>query len=296
MRVLFLFPVFLFCACGGDGSDSSNDVPPSNVLRDIQCVSDVTAGLPKGGYFVGEIATEDAGSYAEAILTEDGQVRIYIAPLGEGVPSYQFIGSTSFKNDLGYGNLRAENCSGKNPFCYAGGAYLELDALCGGELAGTIYWDPWSTPEATPFDGPLTFTFEWPTETYLSPATTAFAAGSYPEQLVFKVPGDVVISVDSTGAMFFQSASTGCIGNGSLTPHLTGSFNAYDVELTMANCGGDFSHLNTTLFGLATRSVGDWQVGAPVWGDWLVLWLSTPETLYGHGTDPAVTMWGGEGF
>lgn len=148
-------------------------------------------------------------------------------------------------------------------------------------------WDPWSPPEATPFDKSLTFTLQWPRPTYLSPATAAFAGGSYREQLAFEGPGDVVINVDSAGATFFQSASTGCIGNGSLTPHLDGSLNGYGVERVVASCAGDFSYLNTTLSGPATRSVGDLP-----WGDWLVLWLSTPETLYGLGTDPAVTMWG----
>jgi hypothetical protein len=269
-------------ACGGDDS-SSND--PATAIVDIQCAADVLTGAPKGGYFTGEIATETSIAYAEALLTEDGEMRLHMDSLGDGILAQQVIGSTQLNSSLSEGELRAEGCSASDPSCIATGAYIQLHSLCGGELVGTIYIDHWWGDQVTTPNGSLNFTLQWPTTTYRSPATLEYAAGTYAEKLAFATAGGAVISVDSTGNAFFQSASTSCVGNGSLNPHLDGAFNVYDVEMTIANCAADFAYLNATLSGLATRSIGDW-------GDWLVLWLSTPDTLTGSGTNPAITMWG----
>jgi hypothetical protein len=210
-----------------------------------------------------------------------------MASLGEGIFAHQFIGSTQLKSSLTEGELRAEGCSAPDPSCFATGAYLEVKSLCLGELVGTIYTSHSGGDQATTPTGALNFFLQAPNTSYGSPATAENVAGSYAERLAFATAGDAVISVDSAGVAFFQSASTGCIGNGFLTPHLDGAFNVYDVEMTIANCGADFPNLNGDFSGLATRTGGE----AFLSGDWLLLWLSTPETLYGLGTDPAVTMW-----
>jgi hypothetical protein len=126
----------------------------------------------------------------------------------------------------------------------------------------------------------------WPTWTYLERASLGFAAGLYEERLAeFADDGSVIVSVDSAGRLFFQSARSGCVGNGVLAPHLDAEFNVYDVTLTIASCTSVYEYLNGEFEGLATRTVGG---GWDDWGDWLVFWL----TSAGTPTRAAMTMWG----
>jgi hypothetical protein len=127
----------------------------------------------------------------------------------------------------------------------------------------------------------------WPTETYLERATLEFAAGLYElTRAEFADDGSVIVSVDSAGRLFFQSAQSGCVGNGALAPHLDAEFNVYDVTLTIASCTSVYEYLNGEFEGLATRAVaGGWSD----WGDALVFWL----TSAGTPTRAAMTVWGG---
>ena len=125
----------------------------------------------------------------------------------------------------------------------------------------------------------------WPTVTYLEPATLEFASGQYTETLA-EAARDAVINLDSGGRFFFQSPQSGCVGNGTLVPHADGIFNVYDVALLVENCASGHEESNGEFEGLATRTVGG---GWDYWGDWLVLWLSTPETAP---VPQAFVMWG----
>lgn len=288
MRFLIWISVLFLCSCGGDSGDSGQvgGSPPGDT-NSILCQVDIREGRPAGGYFVGVVAAGFADGYVEgygeALITQFGHVRVHIQGLGEGLPDYQFVGVTDWTSVGLAGELRPEACGDSN--CLTQGAHLTLTSLCQGTVTGYISWDNWG---ATPFDGPLEFSLQWPTTTYTLPATFGLVEGDYSEQLaVFGEPGDVVLNVDSEGAIFFQSPTTGCTGNGTLEPHPDGEYNAYDVQLGIANCQGDYAYLNREFAGLATRSIGDLD-----WGDWLVLWLATPEAAYGSATDPAFTMRG----
>ena len=98
--------------------------------------------------------------------------------------------------------------------------------------------------------------------------------GLYAERLAeFAGAGDVIINVDPTGRFFFQGPSTGCTGNGALTPYAATTPNAYAVQLTMEGCTGSFAYLNLAFEGLSTME--DWTP----WDYSSVLhkmWLSTP--------------------
>ena len=59
---------------------------------------------------------------------------------------------------------------------------------------------------------------------YLEPATLESVEGSYVEQFSEVAPEEeMVATVDANGRLFFQSAVSGCVGNGSLAPHLGGA-------------------------------------------------------------------------
>ena len=83
---------------------------------------------------------------------------------------------------------------------------------------------------------------------YLEPATLESVEGSYVEQFSEVAPGEqMVATVDANGRLFFQSAVSGCVGNGALAPHLGGAYNVYDISLTIENCGAEYGSLERCL-------------------------------------------------
>lgn len=295
MRVLFLVAVFLLSACGGDGSAPPSDPAPTSIIRDIRCEADVLSGAPYGGFFSGEIVGAEGSGWATALLTEDGYFRLHIEDsLGDGAPEFQFIGRYRAQgernNTWAWGEFRLQNCSDADAFCFASEGQFELTSLCAGELTGTLV----AYPEGRPFPPGweiLSFTLDPPVPSaYDTPATLAFSEGVYDGSYPYYAsagPSDITATVDAAGAMFFQSAATGCVGNGTLSPHLDGTYNVYDVEVTIANCADASSHLNGVFTGLATRPLNP-DEAFPV--DALLMWLSTPATLFEQGADPAMTL------
>jgi hypothetical protein len=231
------------------------------------------------GYFVGAISLGAADYYGEALLTVDGLIRVYIdGPFDPSAASRgrQFAGLLEFLDGEAHGTgfLLEQECSSA-ALCEPELAEITITTATRSELSGAI----------TTANGNEVWSFEmsWPTLTYLEPATLELAAGQYSEQLA-AVAIDAVINVDGEGRFFFQSPSSGCVGNGVLTPHLDGTSNVYDATLLVENCTDEGS--NGALEGLATRTIGGaWDY----WGDWLVLWLSTPE---GAQAPQALVMWG----
>jgi len=233
------------------------------------------------GYFVGSIE----GSYGEALLTVDGLVRIYIS----GVPgasdtlgSRQFVGHLQFTDGeaSGTGLVYTQGCDRSNEQPVCGGAAPADVTITTATVAALIGALTLSGDEVWPFE------MSWPTYTYLEPATPQFVSGQYTEARAESAL-DSVINVDSEGRFFYQSPLSGCVGNGSLAPHAEGTFNVYDVDLLVESCASGYEASNGEFAGLATRTVDDSPWG--YWGDWLVLWLSTAETV---GTPQAFVMWG----
>jgi hypothetical protein len=113
-------------------------------------------------------------------------------------------------------------------------------------------------------------------------------AGAYRlHQAEFVEPGTVYMIVYSDGRLFFQSAESGCIGNGALTPYDRNPHaNLYSVALTIDGCNDSFRHLNANFEGLSSLESADpWAYDFSVLG----LWVSTPRGV----TRPAaITFWG----
>ena len=60
---------------------------------------------------------------------------------------------------------------------------------------------------------------------YTLPARTHDLAAQYKVELAeFALGDDTIMSVDGAGRLFFQSAGSGCIGNGTVRTHLDGSY------------------------------------------------------------------------
>jgi hypothetical protein len=224
------------------------------------------------------------GHYAEALLTVDGLVRIFV----DGVPgstntlgSRQFVGRLEFTDGQAYGTgaVYTQGCDQTGASTVCGGAVPA-------EVAITTATRSLLLGEITLTGGEVwSFQMGWPTVTYLEPAALELASGQYTEALA-KAAYEAVITVDSGGRLFFQSPQSGCVGNGTLAPHSDGIFNVYDVVLLVENCASGYESSNGEFEGLATRTIGGaWDY----WGDWLVVWLSSPETAQ---VQQAFVMWG----
>lgn len=244
------------------------------------------------GYYSGSVTIDDQDHYAEALLTVDGEIRIYVAGLtlqpSNAAGSMQFIGNVLSQagSISGSGIVIGQGCA-TYPGRLCGQAAAATVSITAGSpnLAGTIRVATSAGTET------WSLLMSWPTQTYLEPATLGFAEGLYQESAAeFAAESDVVESVDAQGRLFLQSAATGCVANGELAPHLDGAVNVYDVSFVMASCNATYAYLNGSFTGLATRTVGDAADYWDYWGDWLVIWLSR---LDESASEPvAVTLWG----
>jgi hypothetical protein len=278
-----LIPAILLSACGDGGSGAPTPPPPTSS-------GPSPTNSIRGGYFSGQVGRY----YAEGIVTEDGSARLYIQgpprDASEEFEPVQFVGSLAPKADwsaVGAGILIGERCRSTTDgrFCNGGvPAELELTSLGARLLEGRLIHQAgdWAGDVGLG----LRVIMTWPSDTYaVDKASFEMVEGTYWERLAdFAHDGDVISIVDGAGRWFFQSAHTGCTGNGALTPHGDGALNVYQVELLIENCDANYDYLNRSFLGLATRSFGDWN-----WGDWLVLFLSSPD---GEPNPVALTMWG----
>lgn len=243
------------------------------------------------GYYVGTVSVDGSDWYGEALVTETGELRLQVSADPEQDSAedgpMMFVGRV--QRDAGQlsgnGLVLGQACaSNPGPFCTApAGGDIRITAAGPDALSGDI--------RVMANDGTRTWTFAmyWPTTTYLRPASMVYVEGQYLEGLAeFALTEDLAINIDAAGALFFQSAASGCIGNGSITPHGSGHFNVYDTALSIEGCTGEYAYLNGEFDGLATRSVG-----APYeeWGSWLAMWLSSTD----GGTSPvSLSMWGSD--
>lgn len=279
----------LLAACGGSGNSPA---PPPGVA--VPPSPPPTAVEGWHGRFFGEVTVDGQVRIADALLTEDGLVRIYIG--GPGPSSglvqptrpdgaLQYIGDFSFQDAevSSHGQIQGEDCAsdGSAPFC----SEIAAATLVLADLAGSKTWAGELRVETT--EGIVIWVIQLdPWENYyLMPAQFSHIEGTYTESLAeFVGDGAAVLSIDATGLLFFQSAQSGCVGNGSLTPHLDGDFNVYDVTIDIASCNAPYDRLNGGFEGLATTSPTDF------WGYDLALrtWLSKTAA---SPTPAAVTTW-----
>jgi len=283
---------YALAGCGGGentGSRSAALPPPAALPR--------PAAEGWHGHFIGTVTIGDRARYGDALLTVDGLIRLYIGgpyvsdgTVDQSKPesSAQFTGSIEVDGDqaTGSGVIIGQGCAVPDTAGFCGEtAFAEVriafagPGLESGEIAGEI--------QVRTNDGDETWSLEltsW-SNFYTLPATLGSVAGQYQEELAEFAQDDVLINVDSGGQLFFQSAHSGCTGNGSVAPHLDGEFNVYDVTLTIDGCDATYAHLIGEYDGLATQSPGAyWD-----YDSWLRIWLSTRD---GTPSQAGVTTWG----
>jgi len=252
----------LLDACGGGGSGPSAAVTTSGAAGATPSGA-AGAGSTQvwTGHYVGAVTIADATYFGDAVVTQDGTIRLYIGGPNDSIgalqtvrpeSSEQFVGTIQMRDGQwsGSGVVIGQQCATNpaNRFCGQPApakftANVTSDIGCGsgyvqGEMqvvtsVGTETWslglDLWGGS-----DGP------W-----------QVPSGQYQEMLAeFASSGDVIVSIDASGKLFFQSSGSGCVGNGTLAPHSAGPINIYDVTLLMESCTGAYAYLNGTYGGL----------------------------------------------
>jgi hypothetical protein len=284
----FLIPMLPVLAWAlGHAGASGAAAPP---MHDAATPGSLEIRTPHGRY-VGVVVDGETRRFADALLTEEGAIRIHIGGpdlAGSGlIPdrrsrSAQFVGRLSVLNGVirGTGRLLGENCTLPSPvqFCQAPAtATLKIQAASLDRLtasmtvmtgAGVKVWqvvlDSWD-------------------HYYHLRVSLPMLRGLYAERMAeFSRYGTTILDVNAAGRMFFQSPATGCVGNGTMTPRTT--VGVADVELRIENCQGRFGYLNGRYFGFSTFSPSAY------WNYDMVLrtWLAKPASA---ARPAALTMW-----
>src|SRR5690606_3184977 len=136
--------------------------------------------------------------------------------------SVQFVGRFASTRDLtGTGEVLGQHCGQHpGPFCAApAAADIRITHASPALLSGDIRVTTNAGTETWPFS------MRWPATVQAKDLLPALGAGQYREMLAeFALGEELTINVNSHGELFFQSATTGCIGNGTLATHPSSTF------------------------------------------------------------------------
>jgi hypothetical protein len=297
MRALVLGFMLIqaLAACGG----GSNGQGAPNVTYVAAPTRLSESGDAWQGRYVGTVTIGKVSYFGDALLTADGLIRLYLGgPAGndgtmqEAVPagSAQLVGTLPGQTNQisGDGLVFGQQCALSAPirFCAEVGHANIGIALVSGlplEIQGEIL--------VTTSAGTETWSLDlgsWPNY-YTAPVRPGDLAGSYQEELAeFSINGDTIISIAADGSLSFQSAGSGCIGNGQSQPHLDGAVSVYDVSLSISACQAPYDYLNGAYSGLASISPSDyWDVD-----ELLRMWLSQNNASASGSPQPALTLLG----
>ena len=218
------------------------------------------------GYFLGDVATSKGSFGLDALFTVDGDIRMQAT----GENPWQFAGQLH-RGDaqlVGSGYVIGQGCLpvALQPCPSTTGALIRLTAADPWRLAGAIHVadDTWHFDLSSPNSGAH--------YSYRTPADLESVEGHYEMLLVGLAATErVIMSVDRAGRVFFESAVSGCTGNGILEPYKDSRYNAFQASLVIGNCGREHARLNASFSGLATTNVQTpWD-----YGDALLMWLAT---------------------
>jgi hypothetical protein len=308
VRILVLLISLPFCACGalllaGCGGDNGQIAVPASTTPSALAPSPVVtpeSGDAWQGRYIGAVTIGGVQYFADAMLTADGVIRLYLGGpydndglIPQTVPasSAQLVGTLQQQTSQisGDGTVFGQQCGASDPIRFC----AEI-----GQASISIAVSIVDTVEV--IQGSILVTTSAGTETWSLnmgsfsnyyvdlPATQGGLVGNYQEELAdFALTGDTIISIDAEGVLSFQSASSGCTGNGQVRPHLNGAVNVYDVALTISGCNAQYSYLNSTFDGLTTTSPSsEWDYDSN-----LRMWLSQADPDVSGASPPALTTW-----
>jgi hypothetical protein len=283
--------------CGGGGGGDQGAMPVTYTTAPPSVLAE--SGDAWQGRYVGPVTIGGVQYFADALLTADGLIRLYVGGpydddgiLQQTVPlgSAQLVGTLHGQASQisGDGLVFGQQCAVLNPirFCAEAGhasVSMAVSADSPGDIQGEISVATSSGTETWSLN--LT---PW-SNYYTQPARQGDLAGHYQEGLAeFSINGDAIISLAADGSLSFQSAGSGCAGSGQSRPHLDGAVSVYDVSLSISGCQAPYGYLNGTFGGLATVSPSDyWDYDVL-----LRMWLSQQDVNGSGSTQPALTLLG----
>ena len=240
------------------------------------------------GRFIGVVRIGNIDYFGDALVAEDGRVRLYVGgpyatsdllQVTRASGAMQFVGTIDLRNGgmFGSGVVLEEGC-GSGPDCSTPiSAELNIAPIktqMRGEirLLGPRESEIWSV-DMTKWDN-----------YYAREAAISSMAGQY-EELISELSERTrtLIRIDESGKLSFEDAQTGCSGRGTMTPHSSGEFNVYDVEIHVEACDSLQAFTNGDWVGLAAESASSVSNSDSL----LRIWLSTHAEI---GTPAAVTL------
>ena len=240
---------------------------PSQVLPAPASIRDPWHGHV-GGTASGLDPSVAHGWSVDGVVTE-GLIRLDISSYDQPYEkSVQFVGRIDSDGDraFGSGGVIGQACAAEAPRRFCGDeafAGITLTATSPEGLAGTI--------DVIGPNGPETWLLDLQLWGYDFPADVEYLEGTYELRAEFASDGTTLVSLDGAGRLFFQSPSSGCIGNGALTPRPGGGFDVFDVTLTLESCRAEHALLNGVFEGLATEDPSNpWNYDSA-----LYVWIST---------------------
>lgn len=218
------------------------------------------------GQVWGTIAVDGVEHWLQGVLAPSGEFRlgIWSESLWSNDVLGQVIGTIDFAALSATGNavLIGENCGLASPRPFCGRAQpvrIELQQLVTEvHSSGNISWPGWRITGSLRFATPAGEQ-NWPLEIRRLGEFGGFMPShlegldglvtiTYAE---FAQGSPVYMTVDGSNRLSFQSAETGCIGNGDIGPHADPAINLYRVTLRIDACREPFTHLNADFTGLA---------------------------------------------
>jgi hypothetical protein len=204
------------CKGSDDNSNNSTTQSPTGVWTGTDSTSglDITAIINSAG---------DAAFIRSDGVQFDGTVQMSASTMAGTLNGYaQFPGDFSDGSTYGIGTVDGTVVTGSTIT-----ADLTFTTNGGSSITGN-----WS------------LTYEGYSNSSSSPAAVA---GSYTDTVT-----GAVLTINSNGVLTQQTATTGCVLNGSIATS-DSSHNVYEVAYTLANCTGSYAALNGVQFtGLAT--------------------------------------------
>ena len=272
--------------------------PESGVMQAQSIATKDVSPQRLHGRYIGTVTIGDQQLFGDAIITVDGAVRLYVGgpydaggELQETRPaggSAQFVGhleTAGIASGSATGLVIGQGCTDPQVvrFCSEaanGEMTFTISPVSGGavdaNLNGVLHVATSGGEETWSLD-----LGDWTNWYLLSASEDNPGQFQYREELAeFATDDDTVITF-SGSQLQFQSAHSGCTGNGTMVPHLDGAFYVFDVILDIGNCNATYARFNGRFEGLASDTASNvWDYDTQ-----LRMWLSKPE-----GTEPRVAL------
>jgi hypothetical protein len=231
-RIALLAALACLAACNdelGTGTGSSSSTP--------------TSGSPAGIWTGTDSAT---GMQMIGLIDSSGNADFFFANGEQFVGTAQVAGTALAISLDGYSQFNAEFSDGST---YGVGTFNGT-LTSGSSITGTLSFTT-SNNTASTSSWSLTFSSMYDTAESLSSISGSYTASTSAVSAGTDPLGGASVTLSSTGTLFAQGPTSGCVANGTIASGNT-SYNMFEVTYTLENCTGTYVGLNGIKFsGLA---------------------------------------------